>query len=485
MAQPHRGLPPPAAMTLPTSSSPSSAFPPHLWQTNSEETLRELIQVSAEHARQKTEAERTKQEELRLQTRQTELSILREAIQAGMTGPDVAVLFVSSRGLASDWVHDYLADFRQQQRAPPPPPSDARPELRRETRLIGQVHSSAPHHSQPMGPPATGPAWETHQPGFSGYHAPRGSTGRSSQSGQPQSGPPPPPQGQPHRSSLPRIHTGEISGQKPSQLSGPNPILNPSPMPQPSSTSDPTAATQSPGIYFHHWQPPSTQVSGQTPVQRASSPHRQLGSPFPHHHPPSHLSGSEVSSSPKRRKTTSGQPYSPPYPSAPGHGSNVTPARRRAHSRQRSDTTAAGIRSFEPYHRPTTRQRRADTVSGHSDEHPVGSVAPEPMQTSPDSGSGPQQQGSVTEQGGLPLAPPPQHPQQRPQHLQHPQHPPPPPPPPAPPPPPPPPPPQQQQQQQPPSRPYSPGPDRARDLPYSGQPGSEGGQPVQGGNGRH
>ncbi|KAF8421448.1 hypothetical protein EV426DRAFT_200311 [Tirmania nivea] len=456
MAQPHRGLPPPAAMTLPTAPPSSSVgpIPSHLWQ-NSDDTVRSLLNVKAQELQHAAEQERTKQEEIKLRRREaelrireTELSVIREAIQGGMTGPSLGMIFGQNSRvteIGNDW------DYRPQSRAPPPTP-----ELRRETRLIGPaVHSSAPHPPQAMPPPAPGPSWDTHQPGFSSYHAGRGGSNRSSQSAQSQPAPQPPSQGPPHRS-LPRISTNEVQTQKSSQLSGPTPVLNPSPMPHPgpqSSTTEAAPVTQSPGIYFHHWQPPSTQVGSQASAQRASSPQRQLGSPFPHHHPTSHLSGSEVSSSPKRRKTTSGQPYSPPsYQAATGPGSSVTPARRRAHSRQRSDTYTAGMRPFESHNRPTTRQRRADTISGHGDERSVGPPAGEPMQMSPDAGSGSQQQGSGQEQGGVPLPAPVQ---------------------------------QQQQQQQPPSRPYSAGLDRSRDLPYPGPPGSEGGQPPQGGNGRH
>lgn len=200
MAQSHRGLPPPAAMALPSASSSSSIgpIPPHLWQ-NSEETVRSLLQIKTEEQRYATEQERTKQEELRfrtreteLRTRETELTMLREALQGGVPGHVVAMIFASSNRISdSISIQDYSAtEYQQQSRAPPPPA----PALRREPRLIGPaVHNSAPVPPQSMPPPVVGPTWDAHQPGYSSYAA-RGSTNRSSQSGPSgQSGQPQPP----------------------------------------------------------------------------------------------------------------------------------------------------------------------------------------------------------------------------------------------------------------------------------------------------
>ncbi|KAF8455267.1 hypothetical protein BDZ91DRAFT_767763 [Kalaharituber pfeilii] len=345
MTQPHRGLPPPVAMTLPSTSQTSSIgpIPPHIWQSSSEETVRSLLQIRTEEERHASEQQRTKQEELRLETRRTELSMLREALQSGMPSPLVALMFAGTgnlRGVGTEIIQGYIADLQHQHLAGPGP----------------------------------GTSWD-HQSGFSTYGA-RGSSSRSSQSGPSQPGAPPPQGPQPHRASLPRINMSEMQAPKSGQLPTPNPVLHPSPMPHPTPQAPAPApevppATQSQGIYFHHWQPPNSQAGGQTPVQRASSPQRQLGSPFTHL-PPSHLSGSEVSSSPKRRKTTSGQPYSPPYQITTASG--VTPARRRAHSRQRSESASTSVRPFDPYHRPTitTTTSRPRRSEGQGDEHSGG-----------------------------------------------------------------------------------------------------------------
>ncbi|KAI5798025.1 hypothetical protein DFH27DRAFT_97632 [Peziza echinospora] len=473
MTTPHRGLPLPP---LPTTPQPSSIgpIPQHIWQ-GSDETVRTLLLLRTEEERHLSEIQKTKQDELRLETRRTEFNMLREALSSGMPAPLVALMFAGTsnlRGVGSELLQGYIADLNHQpQRVHqvPPPPT---PELRRETRLIGQAHHSvSSHHQHAMPPPTAASTWD--QPPQTGYQSypsgSRGSGSRSSQSGQSQT---PLPQGQSHRSSLPRINTSEMQMQKPGQVPPRDPMLNPSPMPHsavqpPASAPEPPAVAPSSGIYFHHWQPPSSQTtSSSTAAQRSASPQRQLGSPFPTH-TQAHLAGPEVSSSPKRRKTLSGAPYSPPYQSGPPP--NMTPARRRAHSRQRSDTASSGGRGFDPYQR--SRQRRSDGGHSQSDEHPGGPSIGDGIQghgpVAPNEGGGSiLQQGPGHEQGVPSQSQ--QHSQQQ-SHQQQPhQH-------------------QQQQhqQQQPPSRPYSAGPDRSRDLPYPGPPGSEGGQQPQGGNGRH
>jgi len=130
--------------------------------------------------------------------------------------------------------------------------------------------------------------------------------------------------------------------------------------PQPPLQQEPQA---SPSIYFHHWQPPSTQASG--------------GSNRP---------GSPSGETPKKRKAT-GQPQpalspargefrarSPPL-YLPGSMSITTSRRGRGHSRQRSD--------FSPFRSSGPGRARRESFGGH-----IRRVSPIRSST-PGSGPGP------------------------------------------------------------------------------------------------
>ncbi|CRK34556.1 hypothetical protein BN1708_006391 [Verticillium longisporum] len=127
MSAPHRGLPMPAAMTLPpqqshagsasgppppplppasqpglsSSISSSSAHahhhlgqlpgPPPQWQ-GAEESMRSWLTAKAEEDRRKQEEERTKQESLRLEQRRIEADMLRTSLQGGIPPPISLVL---------------------------------------------------------------------------------------------------------------------------------------------------------------------------------------------------------------------------------------------------------------------------------------------------------------------------------------------------------------------------------------------------------
>ena len=400
MTTPHRGLPPPAAMTLPAPAQGSNSglgpLPPQ-WQA-SEESLRAWLQTKAEEERRKAEEERTRQEQYRGDTRRVELEMLRESFKYGIP-PPLVPLVLMGKGAGGEWVHELVA---QQMGISPQhsgqlaiqgsahPASPAGPALRRETRSIHQMHQQSassqgagqptppplpPHHQQqqPMGPPGAAAGGAPPPPHYSTYQLPTaGRTGPS------QSQPPiqaTTPQGAPPRSNLPRINTGPGESKYIQQIHpvpmGPPPGAPGIPAPQTSHHQQESVASQ---ISFHHWVPPTSQTGGggtsSSSAQAATaSPQRQLDSPFTHHPAPNALSGSDYLnvSSPKKRKMTT-QPLHPPPPSTQPFSpqaqslsspAGATPRTRRGHTRNRSDThPLPPSRGYESYSRPTTRQRK-------------------------------------------------------------------------------------------------------------------------------
>ncbi|KAJ9141945.1 hypothetical protein NKR23_g7530 [Pleurostoma richardsiae] len=127
MSAPHRGLPPPAAMTLaqpPAQGATSHPVPPPgpplgqapppppqppqsqllgqlpappQWQ-GSEEPMKAWLMAKAEEEKRKAEEERTRQETLRLEQRRTEHDILRTSLQGGIPPPMVPMVFAGMGG---------------------------------------------------------------------------------------------------------------------------------------------------------------------------------------------------------------------------------------------------------------------------------------------------------------------------------------------------------------------------------------------------
>jgi hypothetical protein len=427
MSAPHR-LPPPAAMaSLPApsqGSSPGLGPLPHPFTGSSEETMRTWLLAKMEEERRKAEEEKTKQEEARVRQeefktdqRRMEQEMLRESFKYGVP-PALVPLVMMGNSPRGEWVHEWIAQnmgmLQQHGQHPlsgqlaiagPPPQASPVPTLRRETRSIHQMHQQPsvapivaqptpppPHAPQqhPMGPPSggSGPggALPTHY--VATYQLP--GTGIISRPGpQPQ---PPMQQSQaaPPRGSLPRINTGELQIQQ-VHPNVPVPMGPPPGAPGPpgppvqhhSHQQETPAVSQSPTIFFHHWVPPNSQSApGSSSVQATASPQRQLDSPFTHHPAPNALSGGSDyhASSPKKRKMTAAQPpQAPPQSAQPfspqthslSSPAGATPRTRRGHSRQRSDTNPPPMRNFEPYSRPTTRQRRS---LGAGDAPSIGEV---------------------------------------------------------------------------------------------------------------
>lgn len=215
MSTPHRGLPPPASMALPSQPAPPPAHqpglppPPQQWQ-GAEDAMRHWLAAKAEEERTRQEEERTRQETLRLEQRRIEMDMLRASLSGGIPPPMIPLVFagMSTAGILPQAALDWAQRFMQAQLpGPPRPPSPDR------------------HRRSPMANPAP-------------Y------------------GPYPP---SPTR---PRGHT--VTG-------APARLANPAQPAVASYQHVPAQQDTSPSIYFHHWQPPASQAGSSGP-NRPGSP---------------------------------------------------------------------------------------------------------------------------------------------------------------------------------------------------------------------
>ncbi|KAG0137868.1 hypothetical protein HOY82DRAFT_318267 [Tuber indicum] len=418
MTTPHRGLPPPQAMALPSPTQASSGVGqlPHQWHS-SEDMYKTWLLAKLEEERRKAEEEKTKQEKIREETRKLDLEMLRESSRFLIPPPLIPIVLAGGgtlKGAGGEWLNDYVSQhmghlIQQQQQMVQQQPqhhqqqvhqmSSAQqctqaPVLRRETRVIGQQGGGQAPHPQQMGPPPQAgivppQAAQAHPPpplsqGYNNpaYPPPPGGQ-RSGPPQPPPHPPPPPPMQQPGPlSRLPKLDTNDQrqaphqppmhTGIPPTQMGGhPGPPIQHTPQSSQQPPTQPeTSVSQSPSIFFHHWQPPpSTSVGISTPVQATASPQGQLGSPFNRQPQPNQITGPEYTNSPKKRKTSTQQgpsaaapqPFSPSFPVTPLPTSTRT---RRGHSRHRSDTAGSGSRGYEPYPKTTPRGHRGSIGEG-------------------------------------------------------------------------------------------------------------------------
>ncbi|OBT71870.1 hypothetical protein VF21_09069 [Pseudogymnoascus sp. 05NY08] len=336
MSTPHRGLPPPAALALPPSQSsqpsqsqqaqqpPASSqpmaqqqplgqlpAPPQQWH-GAEDSMRTWLQAKAEEDKRRQEEERTAQESLRLEQRRIEHDILRTSLSGGIPPHLIPLVFAGMGGgslpsAGLEWAQRYVAQEQPQLQQLPPPPQQqltnplaaaqpASPMLRREDRQVSHPYGHS--HPAPAPVPSTPVVSLTQQIPFSqgqgqGYPAspPRSRTqlpGPSALALTPQS------------SGLPRLNTGDVQ------------ILQSVPQSQSQAQPSEPSPQQSPGIYFHHWQPPTSQAP-----------------PPPSTQPPTPSEAPRPSSPPKKRKAQGPPPATHPHHSPPY---SQGPARRRAHS---------------------------------------------------------------------------------------------------------------------------------------------------------
>lgn len=284
MSTPHRGLPPPAAMTLPQPSQGQNPLgqapslnqpmgplpaPPQQWQ-GAEESMRNWLQAKAEEDKRKQEEEKTRQEGLRLEQRKIEQDMLRTSLSGGIPPYMIPMVFAGMGGgnlpnASLEWAQHYMAQAHQaqqqqqiqhQQIAPPPQPS---PELRRESRQIAPIYGTSQHPAPP--PLPSTPSVSSGPP--SSAFLPSYPMSPSSRNRSQLPGPGALARG-PSASQLPRLNTGEMHIQAPPQAPSGMQMLpgQPShPLNQSQSAQQQQQQQEpqsSPSIYFHHWQPPTS-----------------------------------------------------------------------------------------------------------------------------------------------------------------------------------------------------------------------------------
>ncbi|KAF2753807.1 hypothetical protein EJ05DRAFT_504885 [Pseudovirgaria hyperparasitica] len=400
MSNPHRGLPPPAAMQLadpgrgpppmqladpgrgppppPPPSMPQSLgsmpAPPPQWQ-GAEEPMKNWLAAKAEEEKRKQEEEKTKQERLRLEQRQIEQQMLRDSFQGGVPPHMVPVIFAGIGGgnlanMSMEWLQQYMSQVQGTVQPQQVSQGQMSPDARREPpRLLnppphGSVYGS--QQSLPMAPGVQGQPLSAVPPPHGGFaqstyargsQSPqtrtRASTISGGQTGTLHSAPRAPTQ-----SSLPRLTTNEMQVQQPPPSSMHQQQHPPQQPPQ--------EQTSSPSIYFHHWVPPTSQPS--------SSSRDPPATPSDH------------TTSPKKRKAQGPHPFVPPPTSAPQYtsppfshdsSSASTPA-RRGHVRTRSDTSTRALEAVRP------RSRHGmHPVYGYAEAERGGSRVPERYESRP------------------------------------------------------------------------------------------------------
>ncbi|KAJ0125148.1 hypothetical protein J7T55_006492 [Diaporthe amygdali] len=298
MSGSHRGLPPPSAMGLgqplpsgvashpppthgsslgqgppppppPPSQSQQQGLgqplgqlppPPPGWQ-GSEDSMRAWLHAKAEEDKRKQEEERTSQERLRLEQRRTEYDILRASLQGGVPPPLVPVVFAGMGGgnlppAALEWAQQFM--YSQSQGGPPQHllPGPASPEYRRDSQA--QVYG---HYSGSGGVPSTPGSAQGAHGSFVGTHP--NSSPRARGYSMPSSGSRPL-GGGPGLSSLNTSVLPSTGGASAAQT---HPGVA-SAQQQQQQQQEPQ---QSPSIYFHMWQPPTSQ-GGQSGSNQPATP---------------------------------------------------------------------------------------------------------------------------------------------------------------------------------------------------------------------
>ncbi|KAL9053270.1 MAG: hypothetical protein Q9162_004878 [Coniocarpon cinnabarinum] len=354
----HRGLPPPAAMTLPDPIRPGTGGPggpreytAHLPPPPSqsqvpEDAMREWLVA-------KSEEDKRKQEELKLEQRRVEERMLRDAYQSSVPPSLIPAMFawIGGSPLASqtlELAHQQLAQGQQQSATSSAQqqlaPVHASPEARQEGRMssLQYVPVQAPLAAT-GGQAAAGqvlPSQSQHQSVYPSpaYQSPR-SKNRSMYGAPAQYGPHSAAPRSNVQGSLPRLTTNEPATAAPSSYHQQD---QPSP---------------SPSIFFHHWQPPQP---GATKDGNKTSPKNSQTQ--------------DQTSPPRKRKNTLQHERAPPPAS---NLPNMSPAFSVA------STASAKSRSghFHPHsqqqHRPHSRTSNYDPIrqerrrNQHDENSPV------------------------------------------------------------------------------------------------------------------
>ncbi|KAK8039188.1 hypothetical protein PG993_007599 [Apiospora rasikravindrae] len=294
----HSQGPPPPAQSQMLGTLPA----PPQWQgqgPGADESMRSWLMAKTEEERRRQEEEKTRQETLRLEQRRLEHDMLRTSLDRGIPPPMVPV--------------QYLVPQHSQ----PPQLLPAQGQISPEHRRDSQSHQYAPYAGS-VGVPSTPGSGPGPQGGFVPYQGPGSPTRARAHTMSMAGGP----GGRSLGGSLPRLATGEAVG-------GPSGVPSHATHSLAQQQAAPQHETQSPSIYFHHWQPPTSQAGSNQPATPSVD-------------------------SPRKRKATGPPPpaaqgpsaqiryRSPPFSQSGGPSAlgNPPPGRRRGHSRQRSDISA-------------------------------------------------------------------------------------------------------------------------------------------------
>ena len=296
MSAPHRGLPPPAAMTMshqvpppgpggppqhqhhaqgapppPSQSAPPPPPPPAQgsqvqslgqlpappYRQQGEEPMRSWLHAKAEEEKRrqeeekrKQEEERTRQEELRLDQRKVEQEILRQSLSGGVPPALIPILFAGIGGggapvsqAALEWAQQYFVSQHQGQHPQlMPPQGSVSVEHRRDSQP-----QSYPQYASAVVPSTPGSA-PSQSFAYPGSPRSRGHSLSAVRSIGGVSGP-----------NLPSLNTGVLSGQgQPVSATAISGHSHPHAQPQ---SAPAQQERQGSPICFHHWQPPTTQAS--------------------------------------------------------------------------------------------------------------------------------------------------------------------------------------------------------------------------------
>lgn len=274
MSTPHRGLPPPAAMTLPLPQSSShlrestalvqtvAGLPPapQRWD-GGEENMRDWLHAKAEEDKRLQQEQKTRQEELRLEQRKIEESMLQTSLRGGIPPYMIPMVFAGMGGgnlphQSVEFADRFMTQaYRlQEQQLQIHQHSITRPgspSMRRDERTMSHPYLPS---QQPMAATllSSAPAGASSSVFATGYNL-------GSPNSRQRQLPGPSHLGRvPQTTQLPRLNTGEMQIHPPPQAP---PQTLPGQHLQ-SQTSQEQETGQSSELYFHHWQPPTSQATG-------------------------------------------------------------------------------------------------------------------------------------------------------------------------------------------------------------------------------
>lgn len=422
MSTPHRGLPPPSVMERnlpfperlqPTSSHSLGPLPPAPsgWP-GQEESMRTYLQARVEDDRRRQEEEKTRQEDLKLQQRKVEQNMLHESLQGNVPPQLIPMIFASIGGvnvanMSVDLTQQYMAQLnlnhqqllqqqqqqtqvqlqaqqqQAQQQLQAPPQAQSSPEHRRDNRMTTGPNPN-PYGAQQMQPPVhSAPVQLVQQPpqttaNVTPSYSSAALASERIRAPQPLQAAPPTSNPRPStsRSTLSHLNTGDMHQAAPPgtsalPLGGQHHLQHA----QPTQSQD---QPSSPGLYFHHWQPPDSQGKSKDKDSQGT-PANKSHTTSPNTQPPGSHLRSEYTTSPKKRKATGAHqaaptPSSHTSPSFSHQGSSgSTSGRRRRHSRTSDTSSHSHSRAVQE----GGRQSFSEAESGRNSAHPETRHAPQ------------------------------------------------------------------------------------------------------------